>query len=292
MPFNAEKFLLDFNIPFFKEGKNVQKGWIAINCPFCSRDFSHHGGFNPTKGFYTCWKCGFHPLKNVIHELTGESPIPIIKRYETDRIKETSIKKTPVEYVNLPGKNLQPRHKNYLIKRGFDPDLLEKKYKLKGTDHTGGMYKFRIIAPIFFQTDLVSFQSRDITNKQELRYKACAKEYEKIFHKDILYNIDNCTGDSVIVTEGIVDVWRMGDDCCCTFGIGYRKQQVYLLSRYKYIFIIFDTDDNGVAQEKAVKLAKELSLLGCIVENIVLDSGDVGDMSQFEAEYLKKQLIF
>ena len=68
-------------------------------------------------------------------------------------------------------------HKNYLIKRNFDPDELEFKWRLVSTGPVGP-YKHRIIAPIYFNEKLVSYQGRDITDKAKLKYKACKRILE------------------------------------------------------------------------------------------------------------------
>ena len=101
MSFNAKSFLEDYQIPYFLENdKNVSHGFIGVTCPQCD-DTSSHGGFNTAKGYYKCWRCGFHPLPKIIAVLTGvnftqailtDSPIIIAKSNKilTDFTSESS----------------------------------------------------------------------------------------------------------------------------------------------------------------------------------------------------------
>ena len=182
--FDAQKFLEDYSIPISTSGKNTQPGWINIKCPFCY-DNSNHGGFNIIKGYYNCWQCGHHSLYDVISKLTGENPKQILYNYSTRYLinKKLNKKKAPVEKLKIPGSELTKQQRKYLINRNFDPDFLIEKYKIKGTGPTGA-YSFRIIAPIFYKNKAVSYQSRDTTNKQKLRYKACSKDKEIIHHQN------------------------------------------------------------------------------------------------------------
>ena len=56
-------------------------------------------------------------------------------------------------------KGLTSKHTNYLMERNFPPRVLRGIWGLKGTGNVGP-YKFRIIAPIFVDGVLVSYQGR------------------------------------------------------------------------------------------------------------------------------------
>ena len=177
-----------------------------------------------------------------------------------------------------------------IYNRNFDPSYLIEKYKIYSTDHLGD-YKFRIIIPIYFEGQLISYQGRDYTNKSDIRYKSCAKKDEIIHYKNIVYGIDNLPDDHGIIVEGIFDKWRMGDNALCTFGTGYTNQQLILLSRrLKKATILFDPEEK--AQEIAEKLCRELSGLGVRSRNIKLpENKDPGELKPFEADYLTKKLL-
>ena len=293
--FNFKKFLIDYKIPIGEEG-NTAPGWINIKCPFCS-DHSNHLGWNIEQQYFNCWKCGWHSIIDVIMILTNNNfhkSKELLKQYiiGSNYIPICQEKKTIInDIIHLPTgtKELSTIHRNYLINRNFDPDHLIQKYNLKGTLYTGN-YKFRIIAPIYYNGKLVSYQGRDVTDKQKLRYKACSKKNEIIHHKYILYNLDNCLSNKIIIVEGITDVWRIGDNCACTFGIAYTIEQILLLSsRFNTVFILYDTEEK--AQEKAYSLAQNLNIYNLKTEIITLDQDDPAKFPDDEIIYMKKNLL-
>jgi 5S rRNA maturation endonuclease (ribonuclease M5) len=290
--FNVERFLDDFDIPIFTEGKNCQPGWLNIQCPFCDDD-SNHGGFEISTGHYNCWRCGWHSLDDIVGALTDSRKSiaqEIVDEY-SERLPEKKEKKIiPKKEITLPagcGK-MESTHRKYLIRRRFDPDYLEATWQLMGTKQYGD-YKFRIIAPIYRNGIMVSYQGRDITNRSDQRYKACSKPEEVIHHKNILYGSDYVRNERVIVCEGITDVWRLGKGTVATFGTQYTKKQIEEIYRLaKTVFILYDFD----AQDKADRLSWELSLLGIEVERVFLDKvKDPGDLKSNEAEYIRKELL-
>ena len=96
-----------------------------------------------------------------------------------------------------------PQHIRYLEGRGFDAQYLINKYDLRGTLYTGDIYAYRVITPIYYNNRIVSYQGRDFTGKQNIRYATCKPENEIIHHKKILFNLDNSKQESVIVMEGV-----------------------------------------------------------------------------------------
>ena len=163
--FNGNQFFDDYNIPYIESGKNVQKGWINITCPF-HNDNSEHLGFNYEKGYANCWHCGYISIFNLIKTLLpNENTHHIKQRYETGNkvhINKKEENRIIPDKVIIPGESLKEVHKEYLRSRNFNPSFLESKYKLRGTNNLGD-YRFRIIAPIFYNGKLVSYQGRDIT---------------------------------------------------------------------------------------------------------------------------------
>ena len=294
MIFDVLRFIEDFNIPTDNTGKNTQPGWININCPICDDD-SNHGGFNIKKGYYNCWKCDWSPLENVVAALLS---IPnnkarlIIEEYKSSPRfqlveKEKVYKNTKLELPFGSGP-LKEKHKTYLKRRNFDPEKLEILFNLKGTNHLGD-YNFRIIAPIYYQNKLVSYQGRDITGKSKIRYKACKLSEEIINHKNIFYNIDSIDKKCIIV-EGITDVWRLGPGAVCTFGIKFTMEQVKLLKGYKEVFIFFDSDPQ--ARKQAQKLAGYCDPFNKSVELLEIKRGDPGSLGQKGADRLMRNLGF
>jgi len=280
--YDFPKMLDDYSIPY-KEGS---RGFIEISCPFClDGDPKLHGGLNE-EGYYTCWRCGHHRLDRIILILTNQEWDSIKQKYETGILKLEKKETPKVTRLELPigVTGLAIYQKRYLEKRGFDPNYLEHEYDLHAMPW--GEWHYHIIIPIYYNNRLVSYIGRDYTDQSWLRYKALHLGEEVIHHKHILYNLDRCPGDHAVVVEGVTDVWRLGAGSIATFGTGYTQEQVNLLSKFKKITVLYDSD----AHIKAERLATELSGMGVTVTIASLSEGDPGALSQEEADELMEEL--
>ncbi len=283
--FNAIQFCEDHNIDYAKSGRYYRKGWTNIRCPFC-KSSKHTLGIHHRNKRTTCYKCGGKNIHNVIWNLVGR-PHHIIKKYTTEDTLDPEIKMSSV--CQLPScTSLTHKHSEYLIDRNFDPHEISFLYNVVSAKKQTDYYD-RILIPIYYNGVIVSYQGRDVTNKSDLKYMACKEKDEVIKHKHILYNLDNC-GDKVLVLEGVTDVWRIGNNSVATFGTGYTPYQVIILSKFKQVFIAFDS--GAEAQEQADKLYYDLTCLGTSTEVIDIngDFSDPAKMSNKEAKYLKKTL--
>lgn len=193
---------------------------------------------------------------------------------------------------------LQTPHKKYLRRRGFKPNELVKNWGIKGTSPTSKLdginYRYRILVPIEWEGRVVTFQARDHTGKQAIKYLACPEEREIVHHKHILYGHPTLWSKRRgILVEGVFDVWRLGLSACCTFGTGYTTEQVrVLIKMFDELFILFDPE--LVAQKRAMTLQEELSFWG-VKAHLLTDREtgiltDPGDMTQEEADKLLKEL--
>ena len=289
---NALQFLIDYNIPYWTEGNNVQNGWVNIQCPFCD-DTSNHGGFNVSCGYYNCWRCGFAKIKRVVYVLLGcslQEAHSICTEYSGSYFITARLnKKQPrAKKIELPGKGMFPIEKRYLKKRGFDPEKMSKKYGVQGGIMCGE-WAYRIIIPIFYGHQLIAFQGRTINPNDSLRYKNLGIENCVIHYKDIFYNLDNCRKESICIVEGVPDVWRFGNNFAASFGTSVTTKQIKKLRKYKNIFIMFDPEKT--AQKQAKKLGFQLSSLGKSVELILLDGEkDPAERGIKEVRKIKREL--
>lgn len=302
------KFYEEHNIPFVTHGhKHARKGWVGTPCPFCSGNPGFHLGYcidpeSKYAGIFTCHRCGGKNTIKVISRMTSLSQAEarkIIGKYSQgaeSRLRTILDKRKGPQKAGrcrLPvgTEEMAERHRNYLIKRNFDPDKLERVWGLKGTGPTGP-YKHRIIIPIYYQGRLVSYQGRDITGKSDLKYKACREEDEARDHKSFLYGLDKVPGDSIVVDEGVTDTWRLGPGSVAQFGVKFTAAQIRLLLPFKRIFILFDSkEDDPQAGEQAEMMAFQLYGGGREIELIDLLNGDPGDMTQGDADNLMKELL-
>lgn len=303
MKFDALQFCEDKGIEYWTGGKNVSQGWVNIQCPMCS-DNSNHGGFNPAAGYYSCWKCGGHRIEQVIMKLLSiryKHAKELLYEYSGDYFQRNAINKNTgikkIREIIPPGsEGLHKYHRKYIEKRGYNPDELAKKYALRSapplTFWNGIEYSNRVIIPILDSTGkkCISFQGRDITGKDKIRYKGCPNDLAGMNYKETLYNLHNCYSTGILVLEGVADVWRMGDNSVCTFGTSMKKAQLRLLSQFERVFFLFDPEPE--AQAKARSAAVELAAMGVVTEVMRLDNGkDAGELSEKEAAYIKKQLF-
>jgi len=298
MSFEFEKFCREHSIATAPGGhKHRRPGWVQVECPFCTGNPGYHLGYNIQNDYFNCWRCGHKSVSDVImrfldcsyrdaqRELKMFKGRPRFKKDKEDlRPKLRSACKWPPDCGPL-----KKQHKQYLKSRDFDPDVLEERYQLRGTGYLGN-YKFRIIAPIFFEHKMVSYQGRDITERSALPYKACAQADEARDHKHCLYGAELVPGSDVVIVEGIVDAWRLGPGAVATFGIEHTQAQLNLLRKYRRRFVYYDSADVQ-AMEQAEKLAAALSAFRGEVEIIETEWEDPGEMPQEEANELMKELI-
>ena len=193
-------------------------------------------------------------------------------------------------------------HKRYLRKRGLDPDRLVNLYGITGTgpaDTWEGLdYRLRVIIPIKdINGRTVSFQGRDITGQQELRYKGCPVEKSAVHYKHIVYGSDVAREfNSIVVVEGIFDAWKLGPGAVATFGTSLTPEQIWYLSQWPRVTFLFDPEPE--AQRHAQEYAQELALQGTEVFVASADFGrtpsgeirDPGDLTQDEARKVMIEL--
>ena len=295
---NFLKFLNDHSIIYVEaDSKNYRPEWVSIQCPFCD-DQSTHLGYNVNESYLHCWRCGWHPLDKTIAKLlkiNENAARQLIKQYGGIARRPVEKAKDPQKEFQFPSgcSDLSSSHKQYLARRGYDPDRLERDWGLVSSGPISQLdginYKHRIIAPIYWDGQIVSFQGRDTTGKHDKKYMACPKEREAIHHKAILYGKQAEWTSTGICVEGITDVWRFGFTSFATFGIKYTSVQLRVIARFfRRVAIIFDDDPQAI--EQAYKLVADLEFRGVEAFRIPI-VGDPGGMSQTEADYLLKQII-
>ena len=293
----------EYNVDYVTEGnKHCSPGFVNIHCPHCSGSRNYHLGFDLNGGYFNCWRCGWHPIDITIAKLLGVTITEaraIMREYGGVSKLISMEKKEPTvrpKALKLPSgtSDMQERHRQYLIKRRYDDLELERTWSLKGTGPIALLedlnYGHRILAPIFWEGRMVSFQCRDITGKAELKYLTCPKSREIIHHKHILYGAEERfeKWDVCICTEGVFDVWRIGKYGVCTFGIKYTPEQLRLLARFKKVVVWFDQEKQ--AQEQASKLIGELRFRGVKTERIFTPS-DPGDTSARETLRILRDIL-
>jgi DNA primase len=294
---NIKPILNILNIPYTESGKNTAAGWVNVRCPFCF-DHSNHCGINiQTGNGFHCWICGesgstFKFLKqetsfsgavlfNLIKENSSQdSPNP--KEFKS--FKNSGKIKFPTGLTPY----LEEPHKNYLRKRNLNPEELEKNYNLQST-YAAGSLPYRIIIPIEIDGQVVSYSSRDITGRQEEKYKHASNENVLIPVKQTLYGLKQLGGKtSCILVEGVFDMWRIGIGALAIFGTLLSEEQILLLLKtyVNKVYVCLDAD----AKRKAETIAYTLTPFFPEVNLISIDYKDPDSMPIEEVKQLQ-QLI-
>lgn len=302
-----KSLLDDLGVPCWTEGKNCSPGRVSIQCPFCN-DHSNHGSFGIDKGDYRCWRCeGGYPAKAV--SLAAHVPMDTVRQYMTKYSKGGNGANTTrrrvsgsVTSITLPGSRISEPHIKYLQGRGFDPEELEFYHGIKGTTDVGmwnGIdFKYRVIIPVYdVDGNLCTFQGRDYTGRQELRYKCCPVNMAVTHHKHLLYGAELARNrDRIVVVEGVFDQWRMGPGSVATFGTSLTREQVNLLTKWKSVLFLFDPEPE--AQAHAREYANDIASCGIDVDVCAAEFGldkdgnprDPGDLTPDEARSVMAEL--
>lgn len=294
-------------IPYWTAGKNVAKDCVNIRCPCpgCT-DTSNHYGANTITGSGRCWKCGgTYPAQAIAWaaHISVPEANKLIRQYTTGGAVPAQKAVKYASSLSIPGGPLHEMHKQYLLKRGLDPDYLVRYYGIKGTmlgaRLEGKDFSLRIIIPIKNpEGKIVSFQGRDITgDDRRNRYEGCPKEKAMENYKHLLYGADLAWhSDSVVVVEGVFDAWKLGPGAVATFGTGMTKEQLLMLSHWKRVTFFFDPEPE--AQKHAEEYAREVAMYGSDVEIACEDFGtlpngdkrDLGDLAPHEITRIKNEL--
>lgn len=292
--FNIIQYLEDNNIEYHLAGeKNVSKGWVEITCPFCN-DPSWHCGIHLKQKIFNCYHCrekgGIEKLVKTINNITYRKAKEIVKKY-SNLLEENDEEEiiSNVKEVILPKaeKTFPGPHFNYLLKRGFDPKIIIPKYKLSAC-YQRGDYNYRIVIPYFYREKLVTFTTRAINDSSELRYKNLSSELSILKTTDTLYNIDTVK-NTVIICEGVTDVWRMGNGNVALSTNRISNNQVKQLHEKKIskALILLDSETEVLAED----VAEKIGLFVPEVKIITLDHGDPAELKQEEVEKIRRILL-
>ena len=135
--FDTIKYFESKEIEYKTSGKNVTRGWIEINCPFCGNDPSWHCGISPQK-LFNCYICGekgdITKLVKQIENCSWRDAKIIVEQFSEDITESLQGILPKKELLSIPSlSNSEPYkiHRTYLSSRNFNPDYLTRKYKLR-----------------------------------------------------------------------------------------------------------------------------------------------------------------
>lgn len=299
-------FLEENHIPY-----KMRKDWANICCPYCS-DTNYHLGLS-SDGKASCFRCGNHNINSVFHELLhcGASEAKaLVHRYVhkgfSRKEEDSNLCASACEF-KLPssGNILKAKIPYVYMRRRFpymsidefvtmlsvnkvtytDTDFVMKKPDGNITDKMAG----RIVFPLIHNGKEVSYQCRDYTcNLHSVKYLTAQKEFERVFHKDLLYGEDNVPYNKIIVCEGVFDALSIGNGAVHTFGVKWSRSQAEALCAYSHVYIAYDMDKAG--EEGAKSLASAISHR-VKVTRVKISEKDINSCSQSEIEDIKALIM-
>ena len=205
MAFDWTTFLNRYRVPFNTRGPNTPANAVTIRCPLCgAADHSDHMVLWPGGG-WRCWRNHEHggqrPARLIqvmlgcsfaeAQRLAGNTPIPtaadfnaIATMFTPSPVAATvaqRVLKLPPEFRLFGNRWSCKPFMEYLSGRGFavNPSALEhmgRAYELHFA--TRGPFKGRIIFPIRYQGQIISWTGRTIYAAEPTRYKALTTNAE------------------------------------------------------------------------------------------------------------------
>ena len=268
----------------------VNKGWVNINCPICKiKDTHFNGGFKDHS--YNCWRCGKHNYLYILSLVLKKEKSQVIKILQnyTSETKTKYVKKYYKSSLWFDFPELTLDDMMYLHCRGVNVKEAMNKYGFR----TGvGKWQGRIIIPIIFNNEIVSYVGRSINLDEKIRYMNLKNGEGKCNIKEVLYNYDNCNSNYVCVVEGVFDAIKMGDNFVATLGTQFTNSQLSLLARFDRVIVLFDNEVD--AQNKAKLLVEKLHNMGVNAEHYNLlsyyNKNDYGELNNLEVKSIKEKI--
>ena len=264
-------------------------------CPFCDDKHFHlyinhlygtEAPVNSTSLAYCFHGCLSDPdnrdrLRQMLMGFTTRldklpKPVKIVKREKALQAVE------PLDNV-ISISELPDNHDaiKYLVDdRGYDlKELIDLNVGYCPRSSRYNMITNRIVIPITMNGIYVGWQARYIGAAP----KSVPKYYTApgMRKSSILYNFDVAKQQKyVVITEGVMDAWRVGKPGVCLFGKYISKAQVALLAenlRQKPIIVMLDSDASVDADAVSSKIQKE----GLRVHNLcIVNYKDPGEMTR------------
>lgn len=269
-----------YDIAYWTEGKNVSQNTINIQCPFCEDQSNHCGIFRDSLGYH-CWKCDaagtfdylLARITKQSKEVIGQEIADLGFSFEVD--SETQVEdlwgesdSQSEQKAALTGPITLPKY--------FDPvtwemdfPLLDYYLNLRGYTRdtpiqygcgicSVGEYMNRMIIPVMFNGELVSYQAADLTRRAQVKYKTAPGEINNFLYR---WDLIDWSKGYIILVEGILDAWRLGDNALCTFGSHLTDRQKNLIvgSHVRKVVMCWDGDTYFHSMEQAEELNTYIS---------------------------------
>ncbi len=148
---------------------------------------------------------------------------------------------------DLPRKHVAIR---YLLKRGFDPAIIDRTYRVGFTESRRAPFfaRERLIIPAYSDGECVGWQARHIW-EIDLKGKDAPPKYftcPGMKRGRVLYNLDRAVQyNTIVIVEGPTDVWRVGPMGVAIWGNSITRVQGSLLAqkaKHASLVLMLDPD--------------------------------------------------
>jgi len=336
MKFDIERFYQQRGIEYIERGVNVKKGEINISCPFCNSssnpDPSYHLGVASNGRYWSCWRNKKHRGKslhrlimklikvsyNEACDILGEK-VTWLEEGSFDKLaldpdnlfaevkeqEEVVPLVMPKNFVKFNHFRSGLRFEDYFTSRQFHPNHIDEllhQYDFRYC--IADVWASRVILPINFNFELVTWTGRSIAKKANLRYRSLSeKEGALLSIKDTIFNFDellNVKGDVLFVTEGPFDAIKMDFygqrvNCraTCLFSKALRASQLLLIAElsdnFKKVVMLLDSTE----LDTELEMQSMFAFLGNKIKLGILPEGisDPGELSQTGVMRLAKSYV-
>lgn len=271
--------------------RHTRTGWVNVDCPFCGVSGKFHLGFNIRGGYASCWRCGYHTLRESLSELLGSQEYQRVSSFlEFEGFhKELILHKGQ---FRLPAnERMKIAHLGYVMDKLkltniHDIEEIERLWGLRGIGRIPLNLAWSVLIPIYDkQSRMISWTTRSIYKDAQVRYRNAPSSQEAFPARDYLYGEQYCE-NWVIVHEGPTDVWRTGPGAVALMGAYPTSAQMYRLSLYAKRIICLDSDSQS--WHNAEKLRDELAPFPGETWAVRLDSKDACEASNEEIYELRQ----
>jgi DNA primase len=286
----------DLIVSIFGEGSTSGDGKdIAVFCPICKKSpkakKKRKLSIAIDTGVYHCWVCeakGKSLAKLIKYEIPNFKDLEKVREYfgseivEGEEAEEIIKISLPEDFrlVVLDNNRASRLIKKYLLNRGMTEEDLYR-FKVGYSEEFG--FDNRAIFPSFDENlDLNFFVTRSVDEKVKFaKYRNCDASKKDIIFNEHLINWKK----PVILVEGIFDAVKAGHNSIPVLGSWIdMNHQVFkkLIINQSDVLLGFDPD----AQDKEMKIAKNLFQQGLNVKIIQNKDKDLGDLTHEEVKNL------
>lgn len=329
MAFSWLDFLTSHRVPYSDTGPNTSRDNVVVHCPFCgSADHSQHMSVNVLGKGWRCFRDQSHRGKNPArlvaallglpldraNALVGNAtfiPDDFLGRIQgalgpPQELLAPIGLKLPAEFKAFGGRFPSERpYERYCLGRGFTPSQIE-----RFTDRWGmryccrGSFRGRIMFPIRYKKQLVSWTGRTISANEELRYRALSRDGERtkregyepalgaISHFLLWYDLlMKADADTLVLNEGPFDALKInvlgrqeGIVATCFFTSAPTQEQLLLLHevlpRFKRRIVMLDSAGTLATGIRITNALSSMGVRSYTLPRALKDPGEIVDRDQ------------